>query len=283
MTVSAKWSVIIQWVDQDNLLINQYRDFSTTYVPTSSILFNPFTDKQKEYPPDYPNMPKYFSSPFHSWSTYSYSLVIYDPLFSRAIYPGYGDGENQNDTMLIFRDLQNRKEIGHFFVDSIGNGEGAPQWKQDGSSVIMAINPQVMKSGKTIFDNIKDGLPYKGGFDLFDVSRDGIIKRLTYLTTQFHAYEGAFSLSPDGNRIAFWLNLHRLAVLDTTNGNITNLCLTGGENLYSPVWSPDGKYLVMTTDNNESSGTFLIDLQQKAAVKLFENAVVQGWLINPSN
>ena len=139
--------------------------------------------------------------------------------------------------------------------------------------------------------NIEDGLPYQGGYDLFRVSRDGEVERLTYLTTKYKAIEEGYTLSPDEKYIAFWLVLdakdpprsteRQLAILDTETGEITKLCLSGGDFPYPPVWSPDSKYLVVTVSDgrNSISDVLLVDLEQGLATKIAEQSVGRGWMI----
>ena len=78
------------------------------------------------------------------------------------------------------------------------------------------------------------GEPSIGGEELVGMSRDGLLKRLTYLTNTYVAHPGAMSLSPDGRYIAYWLTIEdspypgeRLAVADLLTGNVTNYCIAG--------------------------------------------------------
>ena len=77
----------------------------------------------------------------------------------------------------------------------------------------------------------------------------------------------------------------QLAILNTETGEITKLCLSGGDVPYPPVWSPDGKYLVVTVTasdwKNEVSDVFLVDLAQGVAAKIAEQAVGVDWMLSP--
>jgi hypothetical protein len=287
----ATWRGVILWPDQENLLIDKYSDATHYYIPTTSVLFNPYTREQKEYPFDFPNTSIVSLSagrPDPDWGTFASSMAIYDPTFSRVFYPGFGTGKDYNDYMIILWDLQNKAEISRFY------GGGVPVWKRDGADAIMGIYPKIKRYDETgFYVNVKDGLPYIDGMDLFEVSREGQTKRLTYLTTQYVATEERLSLSPDEQQVAFWLSLENnsgsneqrseLAVLDTTTGKIVNLCIVKeGINYYAPIWSPDGKYLAVTIAPNEKfSGTYLIDLQRYKAMKLSdvpETVEAMRWL-----
>jgi Tol biopolymer transport system component len=52
-----------------------------------------------------------------------------------------------------------------------------------------------------------------------------------------------------------------------------------------PIWSPDGKYLVIEANRQEDGNTqtVLIDLEGKFAVPILENALPIGWLADGNN
>ncbi len=129
------------------------------------------------------------------------------------------------------------------------------------------------------------------------MSRDGLLKRLTYLTNTYVAHPGAMSLSPDGRYIAYWLTIEaspypgeRLAVADLLTGNVTNYCIAGypgrsfGES-FPPVWSPDGKGLAVTYPVKKPEGRFfgtnvlVLDLEREVAAQVAELAAVSGWML----
>jgi Tol biopolymer transport system component len=145
-------------------------------------------------------------------------------------------------------------------------------------------------------DNLP-GEPTVGGEELMGMSRDGLLKRLTYLTTTYVAHPGAMSLSPDGRYIAYWLTIEagpypgeRLAVADLLTGNVRNYCIAGypdrsfGKS-FPPVWSPDGKSLAVTfpvrmqDSNMFDTNVLVLDLEREVAAQVAESAAVSGWML----
>ncbi|MGC1375558.1 MAG: hypothetical protein WA821_05010 [Anaerolineales bacterium] len=276
------WVGVVRWIDMDTLLMEKFAEEGDYYRNASSIVYHFKTGEQQELPPNYPGMDL---ATIFQWGNYSYTRTVYDPSLSRVIYPG-----------LVLWDIQNNRQIIelHQGLDRISSS--APQWSQDGSFFIAAVPPQAEVLG-TLYKNVTDSLPYKGGYELMRVTRDGAIQRLTTLTTQFNAGEEAFSLSPDEKRIAFWLvpdygvdsasrTPKSLAILDMESGEITDLGIPGGESSVAPIWSPDGKYLVVsrftadeTVDKSLLPDVLLVDLEHKQAIRIAEKSVANGWMV----
>ncbi|MGC1374776.1 MAG: hypothetical protein WA821_01045 [Anaerolineales bacterium] len=276
------WVGVLRWIDMDTLLMEKFAEEIDYYRDASSIIYHFKTGEQQELPPNYPGIDL---STRYQWGNYSYTRTVYDPSFSRVIYPG-----------LVLWDMQNNRQIVELHQGIEQTLGGAPQWSQDGSFFIASVSPQAEVLG-TLYKNATDGLPYKGGYELMRVSRDGQAQRLTTLTTQYYAGEEAFSLSPDEKHIAFWLvpdygvdpvwkAPKSLAILDMESGEITDLGIPGGESSVAPIWSPDGKYLVVsrlapdgTVDKSTFPDVLLVDLENKQAVRIAENSVVRGWMV----
>lgn len=152
--------------------------------------------------------------------------------------------------------------------------------------------PPRIDVGAQILYNVDDNLPYVAGNDLLLVSREGIIQRLTYLTTQYDALESGYAFSPDEQSIAFWLATDyklsetewRFAILDIPSGKVTNYCLSGGNaNSPSPaVWSPDGRYVMLTREDHTfttlTTKVMIVDLVNNTVADLTEDAIGMGWM-----
>jgi len=140
--------------------------------------------------------------------------------------------------------------------------------------------------------------------ELYSVDRDGKITQLTHLLDDYpRVYIDNFRWSPDGRSIAFWFSSWQddidlsddpignryLALLDTTTGRVTNTCIHGendasiGISKYpAPIWSPDGKQVVVQSQiSEESFQTVLVDIQQNRAFKIGEDLAPMGWMIAP--
>lgn len=280
ISIPDSWQGVIQWASAENLLLEKF--IYSPYGQASTVFYNITTGDQKEFAPsDYPHF-EGFTGP-RLWGNYSYSSTVYDTTLTRVIYP---ETDDHGNGYLVLWDIPNQHVI--LKLREIPD-PGAPQWTRDGSHFITGIYPKVVDYTGAVYENVIDKLPYQGGFDLFDISRDGDIRRLTYLTTKYVAAEEEISLSPDHKHLAFWLNLayqvrdknakRNLAILDLSTGEILDLCISGGDNPYQPIWSPDGKYLAITAWKNGSSDVMVVDLVQGFVVKIAHDKTSMGWLL----
>lgn len=112
--VIENWYSVIQWVDQDHLLIENIPLFPDGMLnpPASSVLFNLSTNEQEaEYPHGYPGQ-FYIGNGAPGWGPYYFSQSVFDSSFSRVVYPAYEDIGGA----LVLRDIEKREEIAHFWV-----------------------------------------------------------------------------------------------------------------------------------------------------------------------
>ena len=98
--------------------------------------------------------------------------------------------------------------------------------------------------------------------------------------------------SPDGKRIAFWVDTrtdvnktqtspYRLFVVDIQSQQVTDYCISGNYQMNkSPVWSPDGRQIVVTSNIDGIARIFLVDLEESYVIELVEGELV-GWMVNP--
>jgi hypothetical protein len=265
------WWNLTQWLDSEHLVIirRQGNVFST-------VIFNPFTGQQKEFLPDYPDI--YKSYPLPPWEGYRNSLTVYDPGLTRVVYPA--ENVPLQDTLW---DIQEGKLVSHIQSNYHTNFPFGlePVWSPDGSRFIMAFD---LHTSKVLTATM----------DLFGISRDGQVSRLTYLADQFDGvYISNYRWSPDGRYVAFWLydkpswgQFENLAVLDTQTLKVTNYCIPGGEIMEEaapPVWSPDGTQLVVENiyNNHTEKKVILVDLVNDFAAKIAEGLDPVGWLKEP--
>lgn len=99
----------------------------------------------------------------------------------------------------------------------------------------------------------------------------------------------SISWSPNGSKIAFWLpdkeGNTTLMVTEYATGNTVNYCILNvlsapyPIDVSKPIWSPDGKYLMVesryTTDKNK---VLIVDLATNSAFPIAENASPVGWI-----
>jgi Tol biopolymer transport system component len=160
--------------------------------------------------------------------------------------------------------------------------DNPPVWSPDGSKFIMM-----------------------GNDEFYLVTYDGAISKITHLNPDYDLYKGAgfryladyYSWSPDSQHVAFWLSpfgteRYTLAILDTHSGEIIEYCIPIGDGfpqyglstLY-PVWSPDGKKLVVAANFRPNlepgNDVILVDLEKEKSYKVTENTFPVGWLVAP--
>lgn len=280
------WWGVIDWMDEQRLII-QNMPLKNGFIkpPASTLLFNLENQETTDYLPNYPEIDILVSG-VSNWGNEAFTVTVYNKSLSRVVYPA---SNNDDDTPLVLWDTENREEILRLHGNDVDYG-GGPEWLRDGSSFIVAVFPSYTSWRGKVYRNFNDEIPYMGGFELAQISFDGKVKRLTYLTKDYVFGAEGISLSNDNTKVAFWLNLNyksgdmdadrQLAVLDIRSGEITNTCLQGGDFPYPPIWSADDNSLLVTVSNirkNENK-VLIVDIDRQQATILTENAIAAGWL-----
>lgn len=280
------WGSFAGWLDNQNLIIVMEEPDLANYTPQPYILahvkypravqvINPFTGKIQSLASNYPNIDG--ANTGARWDLFG--TTIYDPTLSRVVYPGQW-GNKAGERGYILYDIPAKKilaEIPNLFWNNY-----APRWSPDGSGFIVM-----------------------GSDELYLVSSGGNVAKITHMNPLFDPLTGKgrnyagiyYDWSPDGKQVAMWLredfkNQPALAILNTETSMITNTCILAGfdpnrpQNLPYPVWSPDGKYLVVSANYQADQNTqghydvVLVDLEKQAAFKITSNMFPVGWLIS---
>jgi hypothetical protein len=266
------------WLN-DHLLGMDYRrsEWGGPYVVPATFVFDVRSNEKLLLEPNYLNMDAFFSNV--AWEVGS--RFILNPSSAYVAYQA-----RDKWIWIVLLDLVSGKEVGRIFN---GSNENTPWWSNDGTRIVTSAPPVDIFEGVTYL-NIDDGLPYVKGTDLFTLGTDGKITRLTNFTTTAYALQNSYIWSPDDNKIAFMLEISpdnksisgitpELSIVNTIDGSVSNYCISG----HGLIWSPDGKYLIINQGPNEQkkiSAAYLIDLENKKAWKVVENAEVRGWIVS---
>jgi hypothetical protein len=277
------WASYFSWQNERELRIVT-KNLSQVYVR----LVDPFTqevtllktDWERAYHPDDPFKDSVANWKFDRDATdrgYVYGAnVLYDPTLTRVVFPKEGD-----EVALI--DVQSGEELAHA---NFANWGSLPIWSPDGEYLTI--------------------LNREGTVDNFYlVSRDGKeFERITDFVREFDFVSiPEYTWSPDSQRIAFWLKLEddgqqdgaqsELAILDIPTRQVTRLCIQGissiayeplSMNHPEPIWSPDGRYVMITQWDDPADPkkyyVLVVDTETGSVEKISENTAPIGWMVN---
>jgi dipeptidyl aminopeptidase/acylaminoacyl peptidase len=214
------------------------------------------------------------------------SNVAYSPDKDLAFYP-HKDGYD------VLYDIKHQRELAQILISNWGE---LPRWSSTGEDISIIATPPNFST-----DSAKK--------DFYLLSKDGTnLRRLTYLSDQFERVSiKEYSWSPDGTKIAFWLNTnfplsedeevsYELAIVDIASGNIINFCITNpnvtvkqlAENagfLGEPVWSQNSNDLLVeipSIDKGEDfyTETILVVPSKITGLAMMKDVQLKGWMIN---
>ena len=271
---------MITWLDNDYLLIllRQPGDSFLIYDPLQAEPMKTFTiDAPNAYFADSPRGQPWLVSEI-------------DPTATRAIYFDHQDGgrailwdikKHQILAWLPFPVPADSSEDSYYSSD-LPFGIASKDWSPDGSQFVLSAPT-----------NAPNTLPASGASDeLFSISRDGEIRQLTHFSADFGEVHisSTRSWSPDGRYLAFWMQIiqqgeseddvpYTLIVYDVQAQTGKDYCVQLHTlSLDTPIWSPDGKQLVIGTDS--PSQQLFLDLAQEKIVETSLNGSIYGWLVN---
>jgi WD40 repeat protein len=278
----TEWGYVSSWLDGQRLLIDvdttTNGDASTTSQSSTFLALNPFTNERQILPPDFPNI-------FESQGFTGLVGQGYNQELDRVVYL-QGDSAFLEPLHYVLWDINQKRTLASFEV--VIEPTAIPSWSPDGSKFALAASLR------------EDILQTWPAYELYITGRDGQITQLTNLTAYYlWVYIDDYSWSPDGRFIAFWFSHwseplsgyglfaeRYLAIVDTESNEVTNYCIEGNPSgsgrVPLPVWSPDGKQLVVESPSSEGhSQVVLIDLDRQLAVQIGEDMKPVGWLAAP--
>ena len=262
------------WLNNQQLIFSIFREHEVYPM----VIINPFLGKTELQHLD-SNYPGIKSSDVGPSGTlqFVYSHLVYDPSLNLVVYPRktYDEKTKTDRNLIILWDRKARKQLAEI-EDLLPFGH-YPDWSPNAQQFAIAVATWTGDKHREYID------------DWFEVDKVGRVNRLTHFVGSFeHVWIGHQSWSPDGKKLAFWLDVgsgpcsgDRLAILEISTGRITNTCIPGAYlgGTAPPVWSLDGRYIAIeNTYDIDSSNVILIDMEERWAAKIGENAVPIGWV-----
>ncbi|MBN2116318.1 MAG: hypothetical protein JW730_07100 [Anaerolineales bacterium] len=265
------WFLLGGWLDNEHVWISHKTEPLVTVI-------NPFSGEQQELAPDFPGLETVAAAGEHF--ALGASTVLYNSSLTLAVYPRL---ENDGYVYLVLWDVQSNRVLAKV-MDRAKSFSYLPLWSLDQKEIYVAM-----------VDKWDNSNPRNFIYDFFSFNQDGQVRQLTDFGASFADTRiGDVSLSPDGRKIAFWLQLRpslqeeqQLAVLDLETQQVTDYCVPGSLHLDapSPIWSLDSRYLAVQNQYEPNAGrVILVDTQQKWAVQLTEivpNGWPAGWMAEP--
>ncbi len=270
----------INWLNSQHLMI-QTRVPGEDGREPSFLKLDPFTGEQESLKPDFPGM--YHQYPVPNWK--GWGVTAYNPTATRLTYL---QGDGSGPWHYVFWDIEKEKPITSFQV--IGEFNAIPRWSSYGEAFAFA---------PSLFSAAED-YPH---YEILSVNKEGMVTQISNLTEYYPwVYVSDLSWSPDDSYIALWFSYWEdekpdhystetryLAVADIKDGLVTNYCIPGEKDVQigvskypRPMWSPDGKQLVVQSQiTDDRFKTILIDLQQERAFQIAEDLAPVGWLQAP--
>jgi hypothetical protein len=178
------WRKIGGWVDNQTLLISKNRGKNEI---DSIIRINPFTEKQSEIAPNYPDMWIVWVENVFSWGSFNTSGVIYNATFNRAIYPI----RDEQKSGIVLWNLDKSEKITSLY----GGFGNQPKWRPNEDGFLVNLSARYTGNAKM-------------NEEFFYIDKTGKITQITdFNNADGNAKIGFFNWSLDGNFIAFWLSL----------------------------------------------------------------------------
>jgi hypothetical protein len=254
------------WLSNQQLVFPLFRDEEG---PRPMVIINPFTQEQIELVSDYPSL-------WYSGSlSFGYSDVVYDSSLNLVVYPTEITGRS-------FIVLWNRQEqIAIAKVEFLTPPINYPIWSPNEMQLALAgLAHYDKKMGNAIHE-------------WYGINQDGQVTQWTHFGDYFESARiGSASWSPDGEMVAFWLDVtpslcpgQQLAILEIKTQQITDLCVSGTpgyDALSPPVWSPDNHFIAVQKLDSDSRQVILVNIEQGWATNIADGYIWPvGWLKSP--
>ena len=257
------WFLLGGWLDNEHIWISHLTEPLVTVV-------NPFSGEQQMLVPDFPGIETIADAGEHY--VLGASSVLYNPSLNLAVYPRL---ESDGYVYIVLWDRQTGLVLAKV-KDTSKSFSYRAIWSLDQKEVYVTVADQ--------WDSSK---PEQLIYNFYSLAQDGQVKQLTNFGNSFtYNSIGSANLSPNGRKIAFWLDLDRsaqenqqLATLDLDNLQVTNYCVPGSyvNDAPAPIWSLDSRYLAVYNSYEPNvERVILVDIKEGWAAEVAE-IVPHGW------
>jgi hypothetical protein len=257
------------WLGNNQLMYNVSRNTGLNPI----IILNSQSGTIQEFPPDFPGLENSILGMSSGISLFFLnSPFLMDPSLQWVLYPKSAeDGRN----FLVVWDRGSQKAVAS--LEDHDYFYNNPVWYPNGNAFVIAASIETGNTSSKIEE-------------LFQISTNGQIFQLTQFGERYGKVDvGMISLSPDGNLLAFWIQVQSegdkqwvLYVRNMENGKIIDTCIPASA-VYGdrPVWSPDSRYVIVgyPLDNEDFSRSILIDTKQNWAITVGDHVYPAGWLL----
>jgi WD40 repeat protein len=263
---SAQYLFPVQWLDNQHILMfaSGTGEDPNNLAPYAAI-FDLDSGRSEKIALDFTDINLDYHEQGSKWYFVMWSSdfrIAVSPDQDYLVYPG----EEDSDDFLVIWDRDNDEEVSRF--PNIMPWNTVPRWSPDGER--FAITASGGKSSEEIFL-----LDRYGNYDQITAFGDDSPGNIHFQ-----------SWSPDGKKVAFWLDLFdaeeriflggRLFVINLEDGSTTNYCIEGTKEIY---WSLDGDYLFIERIHQGQRSEFsvtIVDMKDLWAFDLIDYASVYG-------
>ncbi len=268
-----EWGVISQWLDNEHLVIRRNAVGDDPYRTsfTAKWVLDPSTETVSELPEDPEDIYDLFPKP--DWS--GIGMVSYNSDLTSRVYISW-------NSHLILEDMNT-----HQVLDVLPEhySYSTPCWSPSGQEFAVAAPLES-------YD--EHNVPLH--FELYRVSVEGTVMRLTDMTEHFEYYSiQNCTWSPDAKKIAFWLDTTdpypnvstdraNLTVVDVDTGDVTIYSLESSYGAEQKiVWSPDGQWLLtgIVQPDYQDVSTVLVNLTEGWYAQIADHMTPMGWMVSP--
>ncbi|MGP8337814.1 MAG: hypothetical protein ACT6FC_06240 [Methanosarcinaceae archaeon] len=263
-----------KWIDIDTVLVMYPPLEEGAFYPT--VFLDPFTMEEHIFLLD--ELPNHLIMKYGGaviLTHYINGEVVPDPTMKYLIYP---EQREDSKSYNILWDIENEKPLAYlrFLDNSVQN----PLWAQDSSDVLVkGPNPELRQTYRE---------------EWYLISDNGAVRQVTQFQDIF--LDGYYSISRssrswDGQFVVFVLyyeepeKITKYILLDLKANGIEGYCipLSGSSSpLYEPVWSPDNKYLIISSNDDDGRiDNILVDVENRKAYSIAQDANVIGWIAKP--